>query len=109
MFEKNKVPIIVGGTGLYFNTITKGISKIPNIDLKTRNYVRNLYKKIGSKIFTINLLNLTQKLKVRYFHLTSQRIQRAYEVKLKTKKSLFDWFNDTKSDFLDFEIKKNFY
>ena len=47
--KKNKVPIIVGGTGLYFNTITKGISKIPNIDLKTRNYVRNLYKKIGSK------------------------------------------------------------
>ena len=30
--KKNKIPIIVGGTGLYFNTITKGISKIPNID-----------------------------------------------------------------------------
>ena len=32
--KNNKIPIIVGGTGLYFNTITKGISKIPNIDLK---------------------------------------------------------------------------
>ena len=30
--KKNKTPIIVGGTGLYFNTITKGISKIPDID-----------------------------------------------------------------------------
>ena len=29
--KNNKVPIIVGGTGLYFNTITKGISKIPKI------------------------------------------------------------------------------
>jgi len=47
--KKKKIPIVVGGTGLYFNTITKGISKIPNIDLKTRNKVRNLYKKIGFK------------------------------------------------------------
>ena len=29
LFKKKKIPIIVGGTGLYFNTITKGISKIP--------------------------------------------------------------------------------
>ena len=34
--KKKKIPIIVGGTGLYFNTITKGISKIPDIDIKTR-------------------------------------------------------------------------
>ena len=39
--KKKKIPIIVGGTGLYFNTITKGISKIPNIDLKTRSKVRD--------------------------------------------------------------------
>ena len=106
--KKNKVPIIVGGTGLYFNTITKGISKIPNIDLKTRNYVRNLYKKIGSKNFYKQLLKLDPKIKGKILATDSQRIQRAYEVKLKTKKSLFDWFNDTKSDFLDFEIKKIF-
>ena len=29
--KENKTPILVGGTGLYFNAITKGISKIPNI------------------------------------------------------------------------------
>ena len=29
--KKEKVPILVGGTGLYFNAITKGISKIPAI------------------------------------------------------------------------------
>ena len=35
-------------------------------------------------------------------------MQRAYEVKLKTKKSLFEWIAGTKSDFLDFNIKKVF-
>ena len=33
-------------------------------------------------------------------------MQRAYEVKLKTKKSLFDWIANTKSDFLDFNLHK---
>ena len=48
---KNKIAILVGGTGLYFNTITKGISKIPDIDVKTRNKVRNLFKKLGFSSF----------------------------------------------------------
>ncbi len=106
--KKKKIPIVVGGTGLYFNTITKGISKIPNIDLNTRNKVRNLHKKIGFKRFYDLLLKLDPKIKGRILPTDSQRIQRAYEVKIKTKKSLFDWFNNTKSDFLDFEIKKIF-
>ena len=106
--KKKKVPIIVGGTGLYFNTITKGITKIPNIDKKTRNKVRNLYKKLGIKRFYKQLLNLDPKIKYKIPQTDPQRLQRAYEVKLKTKKSLFDWFANTKSDFLDFEIKKIF-
>ena len=106
--KRKKIPIIVGGTGLYFNTITKGISKIPDIDNKTRNKVRNLYKKFGYKKFYNLLIKLDPKIKGRILATDSQRTQRAYEVKLKTNKSLFDWFANTKSDFLDFEIKKLF-
>ena len=51
--KKKKVPIIIGGTGLYFNTITKGISKIPNIDTTTRIKVRRLFKKLGVRIVEI--------------------------------------------------------
>ena len=107
-FKKKKIPIIVGGTGLYFNTITKGISKIPNIDLKTRNKVRSKYKKLGFKKFYNQLIKLDPKIKGKILPTDSQRVQRAFEVKLKTKKSIFDWFANTKSDFLDFEIKKIF-
>ncbi len=106
--KKKKVPIIVGGTGLYFKIITKGISKIPDIDTKTRNKVRNLFRKLGYKKFYHQLLKLDPKIKGRILRTDSQRLQRAYEVKLKTKKSLYDWFVNTKSDFSDFEIKKIF-
>ena len=107
-FKNKKVPIIVGGTGLYFNTITRGISKIPDIDIKTRKNVRVLFKKLGSKKFYEKLLVLDPKVKNKINPKDSQRIQRAYEVKLKTKKSLFDWFEKTRSDFLDFDLRKVF-
>jgi len=107
-FKKKKTPIIVGGTGLYFNTITKGISKIPDIDLKTRTQVRNQFKKLGYKKFYEKLLEIDPKVKGKILPTDSQRTQRAYEVKLKTKKSLFDWIANTKSDFLNYNLKKIF-
>ena len=106
--KRKKIPIVVGGTGLYFNTIIKGITKIPEIDYKTRNMVRNLYKKQGSKKFYNHLLKLDPKIKGRILPTDTQRLQRAYEVKLKTNKSLFDWFKNTKSEFTEFEISKIF-
>jgi len=106
--KKKKTPIIVGGTGLYFNTITKGISKIPEIDLKTRSKVRTLYNQLGHQRFYKKLLELDPKVINKILPTDSQRIQRAYEVKLKTKKSLFEWIAITKSEFLDFKLKKVF-
>ena len=106
--KKKKTPIIVGGTGLYFNTITKGLSKIPDIDVRTRDKVRTLFKKLGSKKFYEKLLEIDPKVKDKILSMDTQRTQRAYEVKLKTKKSLFDWIAKTKSDFLEFDLRKVF-
>jgi tRNA dimethylallyltransferase len=106
--KKKKIPIIIGGTGLYFNTITRGISKIPNIDIKTRNKVRNLFIKIGYSKFYEKLLKIDPKVKDKILPTDSQRAQRAYEVMIKTKKSLFDWALNTHSDFVDYDIRKIF-
>ena len=106
--KNKKYPIIVGGTGLYFNTITKGISKIPNIDIKTRTIIRTLFKRLGYKKFYKKLSEIDPKVKGRILPTDSQRAQRAYEVMLKTKKSIFDWTINTKSEFLNYEIRKIF-
>ena len=106
--KNKKLPIIVGGTGLYFNTITKGITKIPNINEKTRTNVRNLFQKLGYKKFYEKLINLDPKVKNKILPTDSQRSQRAFEVFLETKKSMFDWILNTKSDFLKYEIKRIF-
>ena len=106
--KKNKIPILVGGTGLYFNAITKGISQIPEIDLKTRNFVRNLHKKIGQKKFYNKLINIDSLAINKVSPLDVQRTIRTYEVKLATKISLYEWAKSTKSEFSDYDIKNFF-
>ena len=75
--KRKKIPILVGGTGLYFSTITKGISRIPNIDLKTRDKVRNLFRKLGYVKFYERLVKLDPKVKNKILASDSQRAQRA--------------------------------
>lgn len=108
IIKRKKIPILVGGTGLYFTAITKGISKIPSINNKTRLKLRNLHKKIGQKEFYKKLVKIDPISKNRISSNDTQRTLRAYEVKLSTKKSLYDWASNTKSDFLNYELKKIF-
>ena len=106
--KSNKTPILVGGTGLYFNAITKGISKIPNIDSNLRNNIRNLHNKIGQKNFYEKLISIDPISKNMISATDTQRTLRAYEVKIFTNKSIYEWISNTKSDFLDFDIRKIF-
>ena len=104
--KRKKVPIIVGGTGLYFKALTNGLVKIPNISLKLRNRIRNMQKKLGQKKFYEKLLKLDPSLKGKINPTDSQRSIRAYEVKKFTKKSLYEWFKNTKSNFLEVDFFK---
>ena len=108
LLKKNKTPILVGGTGLYFNAITKGISKIPQIDSKLRNNIRKLHNKIGQKNFYEKLILIDPISKNMISPTDTQRTLRAYEVKIFTNKSIYKWISNTKSDFLDFDIRKIF-
>jgi len=106
--KNKKIPILVGGTGLYFESIIKGISKIPNIDLKSRNKIRSLQKKLGQKKFYAKLLVLDPLTKSKIEPSDTQRSIRAYEVKKFTKKSIFEWYKLTKSEFKKFQIFRIF-
>jgi len=97
--KRKKIPILVGGTGLYFKALTDGLVKIPNIPTKVRNSIRNLQKKLGQKKFYLKLLKVDPNIKGKIIETDIQRSIRAYEVKLHTKKSLYDWFKNTKSKF----------
>ncbi len=97
--KKNKTPILVGGTGLYFRAIINGLVKIPAIPKKYRNQIRNNHRKIGQKKFYNNLIKLDPLVKLKINANDVHRSLRAYEVKKYTKISLFKWFEKTKKYF----------
>jgi len=103
--QRKKIPIFVGGTGLYFKALTDGLVSIPNIPIKYRNNIRDLQKKLGQKKFYQKLIKLDPNSKEKINSTDTQRSIRAYEVKQYTKKSLHDWFKNTKSYF----EKEDFY
>ena len=104
--KRKHIPIFVGGTGLYYKALTEGLVKIPNIPIRFRNKIRSLHKTLGQKKFYKKLLKLDPISKNKINSTDSQRSIRAYEVKKYTKKSLHDWFKDTKSYFKKNEFMK---
>jgi len=99
ILKKKKVPILVGGTGLYFKALVDGLAKIPDIPILLREKIRKYHKKIGQEKFYNELLKLDSKVKNFILKSDNQRSIRAYEVKKFTKKSLYDWIKTTKPTF----------
>ena len=78
--KRKKVPIVVGGTGLYFKALTDGLVKIPNIPMKVRNKIRFMQKQLGQKKFYNKLLKLDPLIKNKIEKNDIQRSIRAYEI-----------------------------
>ena len=97
---------MVGGTGLYFQSIINGLVKIPNIPHKFRNKIRLIHKKEGQKKFYKRLLKLDKKIKNKFDPNDTQRSIRAFEIKSYTKISMYDWLNKTKPTFNENEFFK---
>ncbi len=104
--NKNKVPILVGGTGLYFKALTDGLVRIPKIPNKIRNKIRNMQTKIGQKKFYLRLLKKDKFIKNNIDPTDVQRSLRAYEVIYFTKKSIVEWYKKTKSQYKNDEFLK---
>ena len=104
--KRKKIPILVGGTGLYFQSLINGLVKIPIIPIKFRNKIRLMQKKEGQKKFYKKLIQLDPKVKNKFDSNDSQRSVRAFEIKLYTKVSMYDWLNKTKSQFKDRDFLK---
>ena len=104
--KRKHIPILVGGTGLYYKALTEGLVRIPNIPVRFRNKIRSLHKELGQKSFYKKLLKLDPTSKNKINSSDAQRSIRAYEVKAFTNKSLHDWFKNTKSYFKNEDFLK---
>jgi tRNA dimethylallyltransferase len=104
--KRKKIPILVGGTGLYFQSLLDGLVKIPEIPIKFRDKIRLIQKKEGQKKFYKKLLKIDPIVLGKFDQNDTQRTIRAFEVKSFTKISMYEWLKKTKSEFKDEEFLK---
>ncbi len=91
LIDKNITPILVGGTGLYIESLINGIVSIPFIPEKVKKESEKMILKIGKE----NFFNLVKEHDVDAMKNISpndiQRIRRIWEVNFFTKKKFSEW------------------
>ena len=88
IFVKGRVPLLVGGTMLYFRVLEHGISNLPKSNEKVRTKIRLEKDQYGLDALYLRLQTIDPKTAARLNRRDSQRIQRALEVYEITGKSL---------------------
>lgn len=86
--ERNKLPVFVGGTGLYFRALTGGLSDMPVIPDDVREQVRARLAAEGAEVLHVSLAEQDPQTAARLMPGDGQRIVRALEVLAATGKSI---------------------
>jgi tRNA dimethylallyltransferase len=108
-WARNKLPLIVGGSGMYISRLVNGIAEIPEISTEIKDEARNLYDTISNAEFKKLLLAMGQE-ESKILSLDKQRLIRSYEVLKQTSKTIAWWqkqpqkFLFPKTKFLHFNL-----
>ena len=92
--EVGQIPILVGGTGLYFKCLTEGIADIPDIPDDIRKAIRARHEAEGTHACHAALKEIDPQAYQRLEASDPQRVLRALEVYEATGRSLSNWQGD---------------
>ena len=96
-----RLPVVVGGTGLYLKALTDGLSPIPDIPDSVRQAARDLFQHLGNQAFHDLLAGRDPLTASCLAPGNSQRLMRAWEVLEATGRPLADWQQEPPRDRLD--------
>lgn len=88
---EGRMPILVGGTGLYFKALTTGLAAVPAIPAEIRTEVRSRMQREGAPALHAELLRLDPATAQRVTANDRSRISRALEVVRATGRPLSAW------------------
>lgn len=89
-----RLPIFIGGTGLYFKALTAGLSVVPPIPAEVREAVRARLERNGAEALHAELARRDPRAAERLNLRDRTRIARALEVVEATGRSLLDWHRE---------------
>lgn len=87
--------LLVGGTGLYFTSLTKGLANIPDVPLEVRDAAGAAFDTGGEADFRRGLAGVDPAAEARIEAGDRQRLTRAWAVAQHTGRALSDWTAET--------------
>ena len=93
---RSRPAIVVGGTGLYFNALTKGLAEAPPAPTAVQDEVQRLYDEGGEAAFRAALRTADPAAEARIGPNDRQRLTRALAVARATGRALSDWQASTR-------------
>jgi tRNA dimethylallyltransferase len=91
IFAAGKIPLLVGGTMMYFRALIQGLAELPSADPKIRREIDNEAETAGWPALHAELARVDPATAARLNPNDSQRIQRALEVFRGSGKPLSEW------------------
>ena len=91
VWQEGKMPIVVGGTGLYIDNLINGTTPVPETSKEAHNQTMELLEKIGVQALHQKLEDVDKVTAQRLSPNDTTRVRRAYEVWLDTKIPLSEW------------------
>ena len=83
--------LLVGGTGLYFTALTKGLADIPDVPVEVRDAAAEAFDREGETVFRRRLAEVDPAAERRIEAGDRQRLTRAWAVADHTGRALSDW------------------
>jgi tRNA dimethylallyltransferase len=95
IFAAGRMPLLVGGTMMYFRALTRGIARLPRADDETRDAIDAEAEERGWPALHAELARIDPSAAARIKPNDRQRIQRALEVYRLSGKPLSEWQEDS--------------
>lgn len=89
--KNNQTPIVVGGTGMYIETLEKGLTPIPETPEEIHTLITDKQKEVGLKGLYEELKKIDADTASRLSQNDTTRIRRALEIWYHTKKNMTYW------------------
>ena len=97
-FRTKRIPLLVGGTMMYFHHLVNGISRLPSVDSQIRLKVKQDFEERGVHEMYGYLEKIDKTSSIKIHQNDTQRIKRAIEVFLATGKELSKWQAENKKE-----------
>ncbi len=104
--SQNRIPLLVGGTGLYFRTLETGISDLPDADADVRQRLEMEAGEVGWEAMHRRLAEIDPDSAERIHPNDPQRIQRALEIYEISGRSMTDHYENGAVSPFPFEVIK---